>query len=41
MNKIYRLKFSKRLNQLVAVSEITVGHDRNSGSNNDTEIGSS
>ena len=40
MNKIYRLKFSKRLNQLVAVSEITVGHDRNSGSNNDTEIGS-
>ena len=37
MNKIYRLKFSKRLNQLVAVSEITTGHDRNSGSNQVTE----
>lgn len=39
MNKIYRLKFSKRLNQLVAVSEITTGHDRNSGSNQVTETG--
>ncbi|QEQ59512.1 filamentous hemagglutinin N-terminal domain-containing protein [Haemophilus influenzae biotype aegyptius] len=34
MNKIYRLKFSKRLNQLVAVSEITAGHDRHSGCQN-------
>ncbi|TWU89051.1 ESPR domain-containing protein, partial [Haemophilus influenzae] len=25
MNKIYRLKFSKRLNALVAVSELTRG----------------
>ena len=27
MNKIYRLKFSKRLNALVAVSELTRGCD--------------
>ncbi|CBY87522.1 filamentous hemagglutinin N-terminal domain-containing protein [Haemophilus influenzae] len=41
MNKIYRLKFSKRLNQLVAVSEITAGHDRHSGCQNAVDITSS
>ena len=41
MNKIYRLKFSKRLNQLVAVSEITTGHDRHSGSQNEIDTSSS
>ncbi|HHV6871723.1 TPA: filamentous hemagglutinin N-terminal domain-containing protein, partial [Haemophilus influenzae] len=40
MNKIYRLKFSKRLNQLVAVSEITTGHDRHSGSQNEIDTSS-
>ncbi|WP_105878680.1 two-partner secretion domain-containing protein, partial [Haemophilus influenzae] len=41
MNKIYRLKFSKRLNQLVAVSEITAGHDRHSGCQNAVDTVSS
>ncbi|CBY87178.1 filamentous hemagglutinin N-terminal domain-containing protein [Haemophilus influenzae] len=41
MNKIYRLKFSKRLNQLVAVSEITAGHDRHSGCQNAVDTTSS
>ena len=36
MNKIYRLKFSKRLNALVAVSELTRGcdHSTEKGSEN-------
>lgn len=41
MNKIYRLKFSKRLNQLIVVSEIATGHDRNSGSNEQVQVSSS
>ncbi|MGY4675936.1 two-partner secretion domain-containing protein, partial [Ursidibacter arcticus] len=40
MNKIYRLKFSKRLNQLVVVSEITTGHDKNSGSSQSVDVNS-
>lgn len=38
MNRVYRLKFSNVLQQMIAVSEISRGHDRNSGKANSSRI---